>query len=323
MSASTAGPGLLANLINLSAIGLPTEPTSSVLNLLAALALLVGMDWSLRNASVPAWLRAVALLGMSLTLPLPWLITMDTEHVVHAAGCVWFLLAMRHHGERRWRLTAIVLAVVLPLVQLQSLLLIAAAAMVTAMRSRRDAAVLAIAGLSLTSVLVLVSLITGWVSLPISLVQDGRALPLMRLIDPAAWEDWLSLGVVSGMLLALALLHATSSPRLQFGNEAAIVLLTAHFQIMLIGGGFSRDNAFLSGIVTVAYVSSGWEVTTRLWPTRMLTARHVALAVAIILPVLGFLPTRGAARDRFFNLSPVPVADMSRKEFTVVSGAVC
>lgn len=292
-------------LVLAAGLGLPLETAPLVLNILASIALLIAIDAALRHAEVPAWLRAVSLTGIVITLPLPWLTAIGMEHVLHAALCAWFLLAVRRYDERRWRLTAVSLAAVLPVVRFESVFLIGAAMLVIGARSRRHAITIGFATAASGAVFEAISLVNGWMWLPNSLLVKVRGwAALTNLVYVNAWTPWFSLGAMSAMLMALAILQFRWRPQRHLRAEAVMVFLVVHLQLMIVGDLAARYSGYLYGLITVAYISTVWDVTrgrTR-WPW---TLRDAMYAVVLGLPLAGFLSSFAATRAQFLD---VPVA---------------
>jgi hypothetical protein len=310
-------------------LGLPLEPMPLVLNLVSSIVLLVAVDAALRNASVADWLRTVALTGIVVTVPLPWLTVIGMEHVLHAGLCVWFLLAVRRFDERRWRVTAIALAALLPLIRFESVFIIVAAILVLGRQWRREAITIGLASAASGVIFEAVAAVNGWMWLPNSvLVKTQGWTAFLNLVDVNAWGSWFLLGAMSATLLALAAMQLRWPVPSRFRREAAIVFIVVHLQLMLVGD-VPRYGAYLYGLITVAYVSTVWDVARSRW-RGPLTLRDASYAVVLGLPVLGFLTSVTATRAQFLD---VPVAmrniedqqrQMARfaREFLSIPGAV-
>src|SRR5262245_60156521 len=105
--------------------GVPLDFAPALLAAGAGVLLVYVVDAVWREQQVDAAVRAIALPGVVLVAPVPGLVLMGMEHVLHAALCVAFWLELQRDRRSR-HATLLALAAVLPLVRFESLLLILA-----------------------------------------------------------------------------------------------------------------------------------------------------------------------------------------------------
>lgn len=276
------------------AIGVPLDYAPLVLSLLAAIGWVAAVDALLSDAGMRPLVRGLALMVLAVAGLVSALTVMGMEHTLHAALCLWFLMAVRRWDLARWRTPLLVLAAVLPLVRFEALALVFAAAVWRWRSSWRDAAAIAAAAIAPLALFSAVSLASGWLWLPNSVLTKLAGVGTRRPGDTFGWErlaeGWERLWELQPLVFALLALLVAGSLSRRLTREAVLVAVAvaAHVAIMP-ESPLERYEGYLVSMVLIAVASGLHQAIVTSW--RGGTRRQdIALAIAGLLVVISLYP---------------------------------
>ena len=272
-SSSSSSPLWTMLLAGVYAATGPRDTTPLVLNVLCAIALLAVTDRALTKWSVPAVARAVVLAALVLAVPLPPLVLMGMEHVLHLLLSVAFavaviepLTAQAAPSTRRIAMLC-VLAALLGASRYEGYFLVAIACVLLAIRRRLVAAVIVgLAALVPLAALGLISLANGSPFLPNSLLlkAGGEQLSAWQvLFKPPTSEDlelFRRTPALVAVLLASVLSALAVGVRRRSGRHPAVLACVLLVGMMALHAHFAfsslfwvyRHDAYLVGFGLIA-----------------------------------------------------------------------
>jgi hypothetical protein len=315
VSASVSSSPLWTLLLSgATALGLPLDYIPLVLSIAGGIVMVVIADALFIDAGMPAWPRALALVILLTVGYVPTLSMLGMEHTWHAALSLGFLLALRRRTEPRWRMALLALGAILPLVRFESLVFVGFAIAIVWLKSRRDAMWLAVVTAVPVGVFILISLASGWLWLPNSILVkvslEELTLASLPLRVPSGWA---LLDEAAGFASAIFVLQLSGVLPERLKREAWVVLGATFVHATLSSAGtLSRYLGYLSAMLLVAMLSAMWAATLAAWRGRSWRS-DLALALSIVIFVSWLQPSWWRARDMFAD-TPVAMRNIGDQQ---------
>jgi hypothetical protein len=313
-TSASSSPVWTLVLSGVAAAGVPLDYAPMILSIAGGICIVTTADALFRDAGMPAWPRALALVMLIAIGYVPTLAVLGMEHTWHTAMSLGFLLALRRHGAMRWRIALLVLAAILPLVRFESLVFVGLAIPVVWLKSRRDAMWLAAAVAGPVGAFILISMASGWLWLPNSiLVKVALEMYTAGSLPSRFGEGWSDLGEAAGFASAIVVLQFSGTLPARLTREAWVVLGATFVHASLSSAGvLSRYLGYLAAMLLVAMLSTMWAATLATWRSRSWRS-DLALALSIVIFVSWLQPSWWRARDMFAN-APVAMRNIADQQ---------
>ena len=294
-----------------------------LLNLLFAAAAIVFVEVILCRTGVPALPRFVILASLVLLVPLPAMIIVGMEHILHLLAVIAFTyyLSYLKPGSVRSLYPVALLAAVMTGARYEGLFVLGAGCLVLLLQRRfLHSLVIFAAGLLPVCVFAVVSLGHGWEMLPNPILIKG-SVPGWHSLSPVGLVFDLPssvlrnpyLSLVSGTALVL-LIRLTRNPRPADSTWVMlpILLLTAMMHALFADtGSFYRYEAYLVGLAVFAIGVNVAQLDIRFdWRARSIRPLAVNLVGMGVAGLLVFPVVERAARA----LKETPEAILNRFE---------
>jgi hypothetical protein len=278
-----------------------------VFNIIFAVGLLVSAHVILRRYGAPPWLGAVALLAITVGVPLNPLIFLGMEHLLHALVALLLLFTagplIAAPPTRGWIAAAVLLAALTTSVRYEGFFLLAALCGLLLLRRRFSLALLlGAAGTLPATVYGMIAAVNGWPPVPVTLLlkSDDKLSLLERLTSPAGLVTFfgdavkliVDLRLFAALLLATLVLAAVAWWQRNWDAVAVVLIafagmLSGHFLLVSDEGLFLRYDAYLV-LVGVVVMAVGVARLLPALPGSMHWRRN-----ALVAPVLGVVALVG------------------------------
>lgn len=291
------------------------EAIPFVVNALLAIALLAVVFRHISRRAMPAGYRCAILLAVVFFAPLPGLVFVGQEHILHALANLWFVaLAASILDNQTIRLGAppfrrlFLLAACLPLIRYEALFVVAIVSVALAGQRRwREGAALAIVAAIPVIVYGAISSSFGWYWVPNSVLLKGArpdTSSLQGLVQALGYVSYSRLIDLPALAFLLYAAIAALALKLVRGDRDDLLWMLGIFvALTLLHTQFAQPQAFwffryeayliVLGCVVVGHAVGGWLTTWRRAEWSFGRAALVDLSV-VMLFALSPLPDRAA-----------------------------